>query len=96
MHFLRTGRVDVPPSLHRGCVIAEAEFFCVTDFVEALAQEDREREEKEQLAALDNGLSTVSTYICTASSSAPNRGGCMYHSCVVNILSIETLSIQCV
>ena len=56
--------MDVPPSLHRGCVTAEAEFYCVTDFVEALMQEDREREEKEQLAAVQNGLSTVSTCGC--------------------------------
>ena len=56
--------MEVPPCLHRGGVTAEAEFFCITDFVEALAQEDREREEKERLAALDKGLSTMNLWLC--------------------------------
>lgn len=56
--------MEVPPCLHRGGVTAEAEFFCITDFVEALAQEDREREEKERLAALDKGLSRTNFWLC--------------------------------
>lgn len=70
--------MDVPPSLHRGGVAAEAEFFCVTDFVEALAQEDREREEREQQTALENGLSTMSSRLCASiqfAASVPSIGG---------------------
>lgn len=79
--------MDVPPSLHRGGVAAEAEFFCITDFVEALAQEDREREEREQQAALENGLSTMSSRQCTSiqfAASVSSIGG--YYISVANAI----------
>jgi hypothetical protein len=46
LHFLRTGRIDIPGTLHRDGVLTEAEFYCVEPFVDTLKKDDQLREEE--------------------------------------------------
>ena len=46
LHYLRTSRVDIPPSLSRAGVLAEAEFYLVEALAEAIKEEDQEQLEE--------------------------------------------------
>ena len=55
LHFLRTGRIDIPPNLCRAGVLTEAEFYCIEPFVDALKKEDCLREEEKAESLKNRG-----------------------------------------